>query len=137
MSGRQIKRFLAWVLALAVVFFVFLWIGFAVRSYRNFHAGERTASEGAEILAQGYYERSIRSHCPWNVWGKRSAERLEAMARKYEKYDNIERAIDTYEALLTALAGTDTGWSRWRKETIAHLEQKIAALRKTMAEKSE
>lgn len=133
MSGRQILRVLAWVAGLAVFFFVFLWIGFAVRSHRAYHAGEQKMAEGDEIAAQGHFERSIRSHCPLNVWGKRSAARLEEMARSYEKNGVVERAIDAYEGLMTALAAVDTGWSRSRRETIEQLEGKVLSLRRNAA----
>jgi len=130
MSSREILRKIAWIAALAIVFFIFLWIGFAIQARRCYRAGERALGEGAEILAQGYFERSIRNHCPLNVWGKRAAERLEQMASDYEKRGNIERAIDAYEALMTALAAVDTGWSRSRREKIARLEKKVFELRK-------
>jgi len=90
-------------------------------------------ADGNEILAQGYFERSIRSHCPLNVWGKRAATRLEEMARAYEANGNADRAIDAYEGLMTALAAIDTGWNRSRRETIERLEQKVLSLRKAAA----
>lgn len=134
MTGRQIGRVLAYVLALAFVFFVFLWVGFAVQSRRAYLAGERALAEGDDLIAQGYFEQSIRSHCPFNTWGKRSAERLEAMARLYEEKNNIERAIDAYEALMTSLAAIDTGWSDWRRDKIARLERKVLMLREAASQ---
>jgi len=130
MTGRQIVRVLIWISALAFVFFVFLWIGMAVQSSRACRAGEKTLAGGDEIAAQAHFERSIRCHCPLNVWGKQSAERLEAMARSYEEDGKIERAISAYEALMTSLAAIDTGWSPSRRATIERLEQKALSLRR-------
>jgi len=132
MRGRQILQRLAWIVGFALAFFVFLWVGFAVQSCRAWRAGEQALNEAAESMAQSHFERSIRSHCPWNVWGKRSAARLEEMARGYEQSGAVERAIDTYEGLMTALAATDTGWSRLRRAKIEQLGQKVLTLRREL-----
>ena len=136
MSRQQILRFVAWAAAVAVGFFVFLWIGFAVQSSRAWHAGEKAFAEGNETAALADFERSIRNHCPLNVWGKRSASRLRSMAEEYESKGEIERAIEAYERLMTALAATDTGWSRSRRATIEQLEQRIMTLRRERKSKS-
>jgi hypothetical protein len=52
----------------------------------------------------------------------------------YETHGALERAVDTYEGLMTALAATDTGWSRSRRTQIDILETKIKSLRSTIAE---
>jgi hypothetical protein len=137
MSREKIVRFLAWVVVLAVVFFVFLWIGFAVQARRAWKAGVRAEDEGSEILAQGYYERSIRNHCPFNVWGGRSVDALQRLAKTYEEHGALERALDTYVGLKTALAATDTGWSRSRRDRINRLGEKIASLRADLGQEPE
>jgi len=130
MSGRQILQRLAWIAGLAVVLFVFLWIGFAARSCCAWRAGEKALAEGDVVAAQAHFERSIRSNCPLNIWGKRSATQLETIAASYEKAGNIERAISAYEALMTSLAAIDTGWSPSRRTRIEQLEQKVLSLRR-------
>jgi hypothetical protein len=132
MNRRQLLRFAGWVAAFAAIFFIFLWIGFAVQARKAYRAGEQALSEGAEIMAQGYFERSIRRHCPLNTWGKQSADRLETMAKGYEDKGAIDRAVETYEGLLTALAATDTGWSGKRRQRIDRLEKKVAKLRERL-----
>lgn len=136
MSGKQMLRFVAWVAGMAAIFFIFLWIGFAVQSRRAYRAGERALSEGAEIMAQGYFERSIRSYSPFNRWGKKSAEQLRIMAQNYEDHGAVVRAIDTYQSLMTSLAAIHTGWGKKRSSTIEELEQKIAELRKSLEPES-
>jgi len=132
MSGRQILRQLAWIFGVAVVLFVSLWIGFATQSCRAWRAGEKALAEGDESAAQTCFERSIRSHCPFNTWGQRSAVHLEAMAEGYERNGQTERAISAYESLMTSLAAIDTGWSPSRRARIEQLERKVLSLRREL-----
>jgi hypothetical protein len=130
MTGQQIFRILGWIAGLALVLFVSLWIAMAVRSGRAWRAGEKALAEGHEIEAQAQFERSIRSHCPFNAWGKRSAARLETMASTYETSGNLTRAISAYESLMTSLAAIDTGWSSSRRRKADELEQRVLSLRR-------
>jgi len=134
MTGRQIIRLLLCVLLAALVAFSFFWIAFAVGANRAWRAGETALAAGNEVEAQAQFERSIRSYCPFNVWGRRSAEHLEAMAEGYEKAGNVERAISAYESLMTSLAAIDTGWGSSRRATIDHLEKKVLSLRRGLAD---
>jgi hypothetical protein len=137
MTGRQIVRVLLYVLLAALVAFSFLWIAFAVGSSRAWRAGETALAAGNEVEAQAQFERSIRSHCPFNVWGRRSAARLEAMAEGYDKAGNVERAISAYESLMTSLAAIDTGWSPSRRRKTDELEQKVLSLRREAGERKD
>ncbi len=113
--------------------FALFWAKFAVEARRAWLAGEQALQEGRETEAQSCFEGAIRSHCPFNAWGRRAAVRLQEMAEGYEKAGNIERAVSTYESLLTSLAAIDTGWSHARRETIDALEKKILALRREIS----
>jgi hypothetical protein len=125
------KRFwnLAWIAGLAVVFFIFLWGIFLMQARRAFLSGEMAAQQGAEPLARQYYEQAIRARAPFNLYAKRAAARLEAIARRFEQRGETIAAIDAYEGLAAALSATSAGWSRSNRDRIAGLEEKIRVLR--------
>ncbi|MCX8038181.1 MAG: hypothetical protein N3D11_14220 [Candidatus Sumerlaeia bacterium] len=113
--------------------FALFWVKFAVEARRAWLAGEQALRDGKEAEAQASFERAIRSHCPFNVWGRQAAAKLQEMAEGHEKAGNLERAVSLYESLMTSLAAIDTGWSRARKEILAALEKKTLTLRREIS----
>ena len=136
MDRKRLVRLLVLIAGMALVFFVLLWIGFAVQSQRAYQTGEQALKEGADILAQGYFDRAIRYRTPFNFWAERAADRIELIAQQYEAKGRLLQAIDAYERLAAALAATSTGWSRARRERIEELQGKIKSLREQVRSKN-
>lgn len=125
---KTLLRRAAIVLGVILVFFVILAIGFRVRAGRAYARAMAAEQKGDLVVAAGFYGRAIRQHSPFNgAIQRQSRERLRAIAERYEADGQTDKARQTYQTLLSALASVETGWSG-NGARLDELEAKVQSL---------
>ena len=133
MTARELSRKFLWIAGFALVFFLVLTLRFHSQSSRSFRQGEASRENGETELAIAWYDQSIRAHSILDGPGKRSAERLEELARDYEQQGKWQSAVETWQTLLSALSATQNGWPGKRRARIDELIVKVETMRREIA----